>query len=298
MAHARRLYHVDPVWGHTVAGYVTDYVIFTAALVCAMGAFIRLRTAPALAEQGRSVLVNFIIYACFSGVSFFAGGIAHNMIDSYGNGPLGKTWGSQNSGWMYPWTVAVATQPTAVMASIALVFTVAAFPAWSKYLCYFLGVVAGIIELVVCVTEDVDHSGTASAILAILAYLAGGLLAAGLAVRKVCKGVKDWLNPFQGRGLIMLGLFLSFVGYLIASLKPESCTKTGVDLNLEELEELGGECPFSEDFNHNAVFHVFIICAVVLLFAGAVRASADVKPAHPMTQPTEPTESSDSTVSI
>lgn len=148
MAHARRLYHVDPVWGHTVAGYVTDYVIFTAALVCAMGAFIRLRTAPALAEQGRSVLVNFIIYACFSGVSFFAGGIAHNMIDSYGNGPLGKTWGSQNSGWMYPWTVAVATQPTAVMASIALVFTVAAFPAWSKYLCYFLGVVAGIIELV------------------------------------------------------------------------------------------------------------------------------------------------------
>lgn len=295
MEHTRRLYHVDPQWGHSVAGYVTDYVIFTAAAVCAMGAFIRLRTAPALAEEGRRVLVNFIVYACFSGVSFFAGGISHNMIDSYGNGLLGKTWGSQNSGYLYPWTVAVATNPTAVMASFALVFSVAAFPAWSKYLCYFIGVAAGIIELVVAVTEDWGHSGAASAYLSLLAYLAGGLLAAGLAVRRVCNGVKDWLNPFQGRGLIMLGLFLSFVGYLIASLKPASCTKTGVDLSTEELEELGGECPFSEDFNHNAVFHVFIICAVVLLFAGAVRASVDVKPTQPMTQPTE---SSDTTLSI
>jgi hypothetical protein len=296
MEHTRRLYHVDPAWGHSVAGYVTDYVIFAAAAVCATGAFVRLRTAPPLAEEGRRVLVCFIVYACFSGVSFLAGGIAHNMIDSYGNGPLGLTWGSRNSGFLYPWTIAVVTQPTAVMASLGLVFMVAAFPAWSKNLCYFVGAAVGIIELVVAVTEDLGHSGTASAYLAILAYLAGGLLAAGLAVRRACNGAKDWLNPFQGRGLIMLGLFLSWVGYLIASLKPASCTKTGVDLDLEELEELGGECPFSEDFNHNAVFHTFIICAVVLLFAGAVRASADAKPKQPMTQ--ETSESSDTTISL
>lgn len=266
MDSARRLYHTDPEWGHSVAGYVTDYLTFAVCATCIAGAVVlRRKSADGAAPRMMSA---FIVYAAFLGCSFLAGGIAHHMIDSYGNEPLGKSWGASNSGWMYPWLIAVALNPTGLLAGLATVFAVAAFPAWSQYLLYVMGAVAGIVEIVVMATEDLSHSGVASGYLALLAYLGGALFAAGLAVRQACRGVKDWLNPFQGRGLLMLGMLVGLVGHLIVAFKPEGCSKAIINPDLIH----GHECPFSEDFNHNAIFHVFVMCAVALIFAGVARA--------------------------
>jgi len=261
MEPVRRLYHTDSDWGHSVAGYVTDYAIFAVSAVCAAGAAALLRRRPA--EEARGVLRAFLVYAALLGGSFLAGGIAHHMIDSYGDRPLGKTWGSVNSGWMYPWLVAVALIPPALLAGLAFVFAVSVFPAWSRYLLYALGAIVGIVEIVVVATEDLSHSGVASGYLALATYLGGGLLAAGLAACQRCRGVKDSSNPCHGLALITLGMFVALAGHLVAAFKPESCTNP---------HSAGGECPFSEDFNHNAVFHVLVACAVVLIFAGMVRA--------------------------
>lgn len=280
MESTRRLYHTDAEWGHSVAGYVTDYVIFVVSALCIVCAVALLRRKPA--EEVRRIYTAFVIYAAFLGVSFLAGGIAHHMIDSYGDEPLGKTWGSVNSGYMYAWLVAVALNPTGLLASLAVVFAVAAFPAWSRYLLYALGAIVGIVEIVVMATEDLSHSGVASGYLALVAYLGGGLLAAGLAVRSACRGVKDWANPFNGRGLIMLGMFVALVGHLVVTFKPASCTKGIIDPDLVD-----GECPFSEDFNHNAIFHVFVTCAIIIIFVGVKRAVPSAASEKAVPEPVE-----------
>lgn len=264
----RRLYHWEGAWDHSVAGYVTDYIIFVVSALCITGSIVLYRKNED--ARVRRILARFMVYAASLGVAMLAGGLGHHMIDTYDHAPMGKTWGSANSGWMYPWVVAAALMPTAILASLATVFTVADFPQWTQYLLYVLGALVGVLEIVVMSTENLSYSGAASAYMSLLAYFAGGVCAAVLAIRKACSGVKDWMNPFQGRGRIMLGLFFAFVGHCIVAFKPASCTKVGIDIQPAIAE--GSECPYPESFNHNAVFHVFVICSVSLVFWGVTAA--------------------------
>jgi len=265
MESARRLYHVDSDWGHSVAGYVTDYLIFVVSFACLTIAAVLMRKSES--REVRRMLTAFIVYAAFMGVAFGAGGGAHHLLNLYDHEPIGKTWGSRNSGWMYFWIFAVGLLPVGMLAGIATVFAVAAFPMWSQLLLYALGGAVGIGEAAIVVSENLSSSGVPSAYIALVAYLSGGLLAGVLAVRPACKG---------GRGLIMLGMVLALLGHLIVVFKPASCTMTGVDLEISGDDR---ECPYSEDFNHNAIFHVFVTCSVLLVFAGVVWAIRSTAPA-------------------
>lgn len=273
MAYARHLYHTHPDWGHSVAGYVTDYVIFGVAVACAIPCGVMY-----LKEQrgyAKRLLMSFLVYALFAGVSYLFGGIAHHLIDSYGDEVLGLTWKSDRTSWLYFWTVAVTLAPPGVCACPALVFAFMKFPLWSQFIAYALGGLLGFVELVVAITERLAGSGSATAYTALLLMVLSAVGVGVLALMKMKSlGSMAFKGPAMqrlvGRAMLMVGLLLTWIGYLIVAFKPESCARDA-SADLDHLE-MKGECPYSEDFNQNAIFHCFVIAGMIAMFFGVLYA--------------------------
>lgn len=265
MASSRQLYHTGSDWDHSVATYVTDYLIFAVGVAClvpssAMYLRERKKQKGESTTEAKKLLMAFMMYAVLSGISFLFGGVAHNMIDSYGDDVLGLTWDSPNSSWMYAWIVAIALAPPAVFSCVAILFAFAQLPLWAQYVAYAIGASLGIFEIVIVITEN---NGTAAAYGALLVFLLGGIGVAVLSCRIACQGVRDRTNPFQGRGLLILGMLVTWTGYSVLAFRPEGCTKG---------HEVSGGCPFSKDFNHNAIFHCFVMMGMIIILGSVVLA--------------------------
>merc|ERR1712176_740613 len=136
---------------------------------------------------------------------------------------------------------------------------------------YSLGALGGAAEVgIMAVGEEAtDYSGMIfgySALLMLLLSIAAGFY---FIVRKACKGITDWLNPFGGRGVLTLAYGIFFVGYMVVVMKPADCTQGIVDFEVPDDER---ECPFSDDFNHNAIFHTIWMLGVVVELLGVLLA--------------------------
>jgi len=257
----RRLYHLHADWDHTPAGYITDYILFVVAIICALLALATRRSLRS--EVHRRALVVFTVGIMLMAFSFFFGGIAHQMLDSYPHGEMfGMTWSSRNSGWMVLWMfgVALGMPGFAVLASVPLACKANAGGfRWAQYILWGLGKIAGELELVVLFMERLDQSGvltafagTATLLLAVLVSL---VLAAMTAWRE---GVRHAI----GECLFTLGFFVAVLAHIVILTKPAACLS----------HHDHADCPYSASFNHNAVFHCILIISQIILTLGVITA--------------------------
>lgn len=114
-------------------------------------------------NEAKPLLIPFIAYAEFAGLSCFFGGIAHQLIDSYGDNVLGLSWDSTYNSFMVPWTLASTLNPPVVFSCFAIVLAFAQLPCWSQCIAYALGALLAMGELVIVITENLASRGLISA---------------------------------------------------------------------------------------------------------------------------------------
>jgi len=229
-------------WGHSIAGYVTDYLLSLTCIVC----FVYVITQRRPLADAASVSTSFLVFLGFEAVAFLAGGITHHVLDTYfrSGEVMGRTWNSWNSGWMPFWMIAMFCSPLATMALNCVVFIFKNYPPWTTYLSYSIGVVASVCECWLVYHAKFSSSGTVNSALAIgTCVLAGVLLLQGFEI-----------GPQGGRAFMLWGMLLRLVGFLVLALAPNSC---------KQVDSFRDGCPFPENFNQNAVFHSLLIVATI-----------------------------------
>jgi len=260
MAVPRQLHHEGfEGWEHTLAGYVTGYVLFAVCSGCL--AYVVARTSrPYDATQKL-----FVLFLVAQGVSFLSGGIAHHMLDIYANNGevMGNTWSDSNSGWMYPWILAVALAPLASGSMLAMVFIFSKFPRWIAFVTLGTSILSAGFEIAVFIREDLDASGMASTLRAVSASGVSLLiLLVGMLGRCVdlSKKAAFW-SPEASVGArpLFVGVFFASIAWAILIGAPASCSKVG---------NAHTGCPFPEAFNQNAVLHTFLMIATTLFCWG------------------------------
>lgn len=249
MAPARQLYHLHADWDHSPAGYITDYFIFVVSLVVCVLAYLQRRKVKD--EIVRRALLVFMVGNGLFGVTFLFGGVAHNMLDDTAHPVIGFTWGSANSAWMFPWTLAVLLTNISFALVCAVPFALIANSGpllWMQYGMLVMGCLEGIIELVIMIAEKPEISGVYALFLSMLFMFIGAIASLTFAV----------MRRSLGYVLQMFGFIVMIVGSLIPLLRPDACSS-----HFDH-----PDCPFSASFNHNAWYHVLLIVGQILYSIG------------------------------
>merc|ERR1712032_1112683 len=193
-------------------------------------------------------------FAFMTAGAFFSGGLGHMMIRSsaLSHQPLGKDWGSMNGDWMYAWLPAVFLMPVTAFANMAVMLAAYDLSNWALAVPYILGVCVGMVEgfLMTDGALLTNYSGVPSALMFLFSSSTCMVLAC-------IKATRDRKDREGGMLLAMFGNILIFLGWLLVGLTPAGCRKYSQPVR---------ECPFPNNFNQNAFFHIFIMAAVIVLF--------------------------------
>lgn len=235
----RILSNFEDGWGHSVAGYVTDYVIL---VTCFVLLFVSSSKVGFQSNDGKQLFA----YLLLTALAFGLGGVAHHMIDTYyaSGDTMGKAWGDDNSNWMYAWLLAMVSSGLSGGALPSLAFSFSKAPSFMGAIAYGLGVLVAGYEFYIFVF-------TADGILTTGTYQ-GYYVMLGTFIALITFLVSCSLHCFTGAVLLMSG-------FVVLVTAPAGCSKHG--------EERVG-CPYPANFNHNAVFHVFITLGVIVVVTG------------------------------
>ena len=98
-ASPRLLYHKDG-WGHSSAGYITDYILGAECfLISTVAKFFIV-----VPHRGNWLA----IFSLFMGLAFTFGGIAHHLLDAHPEEPHEDMWNANNGfWWRFVWFVGV-----------------------------------------------------------------------------------------------------------------------------------------------------------------------------------------------
>ncbi|CAE8599136.1 unnamed protein product [Polarella glacialis] len=245
-------------WDYGWAGIITDYLILVTCVVLASITLSRSR-GPRLWWSITSQLLVFLV---LNGIAYGGGGSAHHLLNTYHSdgGVMGKAWGAKNSGWMYPWLVAMIFSSLTGAFALSTICAFSSYPSWSGIPGYVIGGSVAVMEAYIFIATDtgVEVTGTANGLWGMgSAAIGTAVLAVGLCQR----------GPSGGLAMALGGLTSLFLGFLVVFSVPGSCRKVG--------KEHEG-CPFPEIFNQNAVFHVLSIISLILVTVGTLqKAEAD-----------------------
>lgn len=287
-------------YGHSVAGYATDYMITVTCAICI--SFMVLK-----GQVTTPCAVELLVLLALMGIASGTGGAAHHLMDTYFNRGevMGRTWSSENSGWMYFWTLATisSSMVSASLGAFALVFIRAVSKEESvtssvrlAQVLYALGAMGGAYEAyLMLIQEDTMTSGTTPAYLGVVGALVGIVaIYVGMTTKDSARNPLDSPRGYKrllAGMLFMLGAIL-FVGFGI----PEICETGGEVLDnrrrlwgmpsiphpsmpsMPSMPSIphpsipdwadGKSCPYPEAFPGNAIFHVLVNIGVVFIFSG------------------------------
>jgi len=253
--------NVDPSfdgYDFSTAGWVTDYLIFMIGVVC--GSVVLWLPRKQNARIPSKIEVTFSLFSFVTALTFLFGGIAHMMIGWHAASgvQLGKQWDTEHSGWMFFWLPAVFLMPIAAASNLSFMFAACDLEDWALAVAYAFGLCVGLAEGVLLSDEPLlAYSGLPAALLFLISS----------STITVMAGVKAMHNKEKGMGMwmVMAANILFFLGWVIVSFAPSGCRR---------YSETKRDCPYPNDFNQNAIFHVIIIVAVVTEFFG-VKGVAD-----------------------
>jgi len=244
----RRLYEQGfEDWDLSQASYATDYLIMVVGVICAGLAWDKIRSDVWLTLWG--LVSQCAVFSLLEGVGYGFGGIAHHLLDTYyeQGHVMGRRWGAPQSDWMFAWLMAVMLVPLASASCLGTALAFGRFAeGWIK-VAKGLGFLVSVFEGYLCLNNQLDTSGSASvywgiatSLLACLVVFAGGAEAAGL-----------WQ--------LLFGNISRLVGFGILVSAPASCKVASIGRS---------DCPYPEDFNHNACYHVCIAVSVAFIYWG------------------------------
>eukprot|EP00929_Paragymnodinium_shiwhaense_P008279 TRINITY_DN112227_c0_g1_i1.p1 TRINITY_DN112227_c0_g1~~TRINITY_DN112227_c0_g1_i1.p1 ORF type:complete len:275 (-),score=29.14 TRINITY_DN112227_c0_g1_i1:547-1371(-) len=232
-------------WDYFWAGILTDYLLVVVCMV--MFQVTRSK------DKGSASLRNtHLAFLMATAVTYGFGGAAHHVLNIYHSrgGVQGLEWGDENSSWMLPWIGATVASCFAAALLFALTFEVLSLPVWTSIPGFLVAFHIAVYEVyVLFCTENgtVDTSvvagffGSFAALACTLAH-AVGLCTARSSIALLVGNVFQLL----AFGVVML-------------VTPSSCREVGAARE---------GCPFPEQFNHNAVFHVLLIIATGIISVG------------------------------
>ena len=102
------------LWGTTITGWSTDFVILLTCVVCGV--------MDVSQRPGSNYQVLFLVLVITTGLSFGSGGIAHMLlflVEESGN-LCGSSMTEENSTWMYAWLLSVVVSPFSPAALVSL----------------------------------------------------------------------------------------------------------------------------------------------------------------------------------
>jgi hypothetical protein len=233
----------EQMWGHSFMGSFTDWMITAIAIIMLTKNGWGVLKQGSL-ETGGRFSAFFIL---FVGLQMFFGGTSHYLMDlAYEDGgEMGFAWGGEGTAWMIWWVPAVIF---ALLAPAALVVAALSHSGCESAGKVFGGIMAAVAAYAAFVmtgdarVEGKSQWGTLD-LIAMAFNVLGGLVGtiAGIIGKKV----------FFAAGC---GAFL--VTWVFVILTPGSC---------KDPETLVTDCPYLPEFNHNCIFHVGYMVAVVLL---------------------------------
>jgi len=239
-------------WGHSVAGYVTDYVIL---VTCFVLLFMSKSKVGFESSDGKQ-LVAFLL---LTGLAFGFGGVAHHLIDSYyASGELmGKAWGDANSSWMYPWLLAMVIGGLSGGGPPSVAFSFTKLPPWMGVIAYVLGALVAGYEFYIFVftAEGINITGTYQGYYAMV----GTFIALITFLVSILRQWAAGHGFYSATPHCFMGTVLLMCGYLVLVTLPPGCSKPGA-------ERVG--CPYPASFNQNAVFHSIIVVGVIVFVTG------------------------------
>lgn len=243
-------------WGHSFGGYMTDYAILTTCFTLLFASWSKLGCSTSQGTQ-------LIAYLLIQGLAFGLGGVAHHMLDIYFNDgeTMGRSWGDENSGWMYPWLFAMVLSSLNGGATPSVAFFFTDLPSWMGIVTYVLGVSLAGYEFYIFVftAEGINTTGTYLGYFSMLGTLTA-FIAFVVSFCKKCSNGGRYGPTLQ----CCIGMTLQMCGLVVLMTAPASCKKVG--------EERAG-CPYPAAFNQNAVFHSFTVVGVIALVTGCWKLS-------------------------
>jgi len=256
MTMPRQLHHEGfEDWGHTVAGYMTDYAVF--AVCSASFGYMLAR----IKRPYDAVHKLFLVFLASQGVSFLCGGVAHHMLDLYASRGevMGRAWSDSNSGWMFPWIYAVALSPISSGTMVAMVFIFSKWPMWMASVSIAVSAIPSCREIAFFISGELDSSGMASAVWAVIAS-GLSLLVLLVGIRGRPKKEAYWSRDADvGAVPLLAGVSSVCTAWGLIHGVPASCSRVG---------EAREGCPFPVEFNHNAIFHTLLVSALLLICLG------------------------------
>ncbi|CAK0829496.1 unnamed protein product [Prorocentrum cordatum] len=243
------------VFGFSVAGYVTDFIISCTSVACALVVICKQRSLDKY-SPGVLVIRAFSASAMFYGVAFLSGGLAHMWIGIYhSQGEMEAfTMGAENSGWIWTWLVAVTTTPSIYTCGLGMVLPYSMRAVWKPALALVAFVVAAVEAYLVFNTELLKlWSGAPNLLVSLLA----SLIISIWACCRACGGEIGMPAIAAGSGTIL-------AAWLQQLFVPAGCR----DQCAADFDTL---CPYPKDFNQNAVFHVILLVGIIVQFVGVMQ---------------------------
>mmetsp|Transcript_55608 Transcript_55608/g.141389 ORF Transcript_55608/g.141389 Transcript_55608/m.141389 type:complete len:287 (-) Transcript_55608:152-1012(-) len=245
----RRLYeHGFEGWDVSQGCYVTDYLIMAVGIACALIAHEKVRRATSWATLW-GLMCQFSIFSLLQGVGAGFRGVAHHILDTYleDGAVMGRTWGAPHAEWLFAWLMAIIVLPLASSACLGTSLAYGEFGIGWIQLVKFLGLLVVVLEMFLCLSNQIDSSGALTVYWGIIT----SSIACFAVFRRGCK--------VPGLCMIFLGTLMRVVGYMVLVTAPASCKTSGI---------YRVNCPYPEEFNHNAFCHLLIAASVLAFYCG------------------------------
>mmetsp|Transcript_54369 Transcript_54369/g.116103 ORF Transcript_54369/g.116103 Transcript_54369/m.116103 type:complete len:280 (+) Transcript_54369:227-1066(+) len=248
-APARQLEHYGfEGWDVSQGNYLTDYLVLVVSVGLAFASYDSVR-GTVIGLWG--MLGNFVLFALIQGLGAGLAGITHHLLSTYyeQGTTMGRHWGDPRSEWIATWLLSVICLPLASswLLGVALAYTEIAVNYLKASL--GIGIAFSLWEFYLVYVQQVEKSGTYSAYWAILAGVIG-------AVVIYMRGGKK-----AGLWYIFSGCLCRSVGFALVVFVPMTCGSDG---------DTKSGCPFSQDFNHNCIFHILLVASVVCCYRGVM----------------------------
>lgn len=250
-SHATVLLNASGCWDHSVASYVTNYLIFVTSVICFMLTIKRVKV-PYLTSH-------FIAFLVLVGLTFGFSGLAANVEHAYFR--AGETMGHKlfghHSKWMYPtlaWLLCTGLLSPAIMALMILCFPASSggpaadasprsFGVVLAVICaYVVGASVGVYE---CVNLILGHDRETGEVCSGLLVFSALLFTVSVGIGIFRRGTA------HGQVMAFVGAFLMLLGFAIL-FGDEYYTETRV-------------CPTFKMFSRDAMAHAVIIVSIPCL---------------------------------
>lgn len=245
-------------WDISMATVWTDYVILVVGLLCAGLVYKGYKDTWQSLE---AVSASFVLFSLCEGICYGFGGVSHHMLASYfqDGAVMSKSWGEGSWEWMITWVLAMVFGPLATAFGFGMALSYAEVGVGCIRFTKVLGCLVTAWEVAMCIVS-IDKSGT----IALFWSLFSAAVSLGVIFRNGAQVGGIWL--------VAAGWLSRIAAYLLVLTVPPAC-KGGETVAIETdsgtlYRNVPGECMYSRDFNHNAIFHVLIALSLVFIFIG------------------------------